>query len=356
MFRFRAWLIALSLVLAMGGLGGALTYRYLHTPIGGPRTAIVVVKRGDRLRKILETLASQQVLAQPAWLHAYARLRQQSAVRIGTYEMHADQTPLALLAMLQEGRVVLEQFTLAEGLNRWQVRGILAAAHWMTGPQFDALCDDPDFLQAHHIAGPTCEGYLFPDTYTMTRGLAPAAVFAALFDSYHHAFRTLMQSVGRGSMALSERQFVTLASIVEKETGSAAERPHIACVFYNRLQAKPPWRLETDPTVIYAATVADPHFNGNLTRAHLRTLDSPYNTYRVFGLPKGPIASPGLAALQATAQPSACKDFFFVSMNHGEHVFCPTLTCHNAAVQKYQVEYFRRAHPQPATPPAAVKR
>ena len=343
-------------MLVVGGLGGALAYHYLHTPIGGPRTAKLEVKRGDRLRGILETLASQGVLAQPTWLHAYARLRQQSAVRIGTYEMHADQTPLGLLAMLQDGRVVLEQFTLAEGLNRWQVRGILAAAQWMTGAQFDALCNDTDFLQAHHIAGPTCEGYLFPDTYTMTRGLPPAAVFAALFDSYHHAYRALVQSAGKGPMKLSERQFVTLASIVEKETGSAAERPHIACVFYNRLQAKPPWRLETDPTVIYAATVADAHFNGNLTRAHLRTLDSPYNTYRIFGLPRGPIASPGLAALRATAQPSACNDFFFVSMNHGEHVFCPTLACHNAAVQKYQVEYFRRPHAPPATPPAAVKR
>ncbi|RYF05569.1 MAG: endolytic transglycosylase MltG, partial [Deltaproteobacteria bacterium] len=134
---------------------------------------------------------------------------------------------------------------------------------------------------------------------------------------------------------------VTLASIVEKETGAPEERAHIACVFYNRLRARPAWRLETDPTVIYAAILADPHFDGNLKRTHLRDLDSPYNTYRHVGLPPGPIANPGRAALQAVSLPSTCGDFFFVSSNHGRHVFCPDLACHNRAVQRWQIDYFR---------------
>ena len=142
-------------------------------------------------------------------------------------------------------------------------------------------------------------------------------------------------------MNLDDLQFTTLASIVEKETGAAKERPRIACVFYNRMKESPPWRLETDPTVIYAATLADPNFDGNIKRSHLRTFDHPYNTYKRRGLPPGPIASPGRAALEAVKSPSDCGDFFFVSMNNGEHVFCPTYDCHKAAVQKWQIEYFR---------------
>lgn len=132
-----------------------------------------------------------------------------------------------------------------------------------------------------------------------------------------------------------------MASIVEKEAGVAEERAHIACVFYNRMVGKPAWRLQTDPTVIYAATLADPNFDGNLKYKTLHHLASPYNTYRVYGLPPGPIANPGRRAFEAVAQPSVCKDYFFVSSNNGHHVFCPTLECHNSAVKKWQVDYFR---------------
>jgi UPF0755 protein len=143
-------------------------------------------------------------------------------------------------------------------------------------------------------------------------------------------------------LALDSQQRATLAAIVEKETGAPEERPRIACVFYNRLTAKTRWRLDTDPTVIYAAKLQDPSFDGNLTKEHLRKLDSPYNTYRILGLPPGPIASAGRAALEAVARPAACRDFFFVSMNNGRHEFCPTLACHNEAVQRWQKDYFQR--------------
>ena len=209
----------------------------------------------------------------------------------------------------------LNLFTLAEGLNRWQVRSVLVAGEWLEAAEFDGLCDNSAFLAAHHIPGPTCEGYLFPDTYKMVRGLPASTIFAAMLQRYGQEMSQLRQQHGgaMGPLNLSENALVTLASIVEKETGDPRERPRIACVFYNRLQAHPAWRLETDPTVIYAATLADAKFDGNLKRTHLRTLDSPYNTYRRFGLPPGPIANPGRSALEAVCTPSVCKDFFFVS-------------------------------------------
>jgi UPF0755 protein len=154
---------------------------------------------------------------------------------------------------------------------------------------------------------------------------------------------TELTGEGTGPMKLALHELITLASIVEKETGAPEDRAHIACVFYNRLRAHPAWRLDSDPTVIYAAMLKDPGFDGNLKREHLHGLDSPYNTYRVTGLPPGPISNPGRAALNAVVHPDDCKDFFFVSMNNGHSVFCPNLTCHNQAVKKWQVDYFHHS-------------
>jgi UPF0755 protein len=336
-----------------------VVHAYLDSPAAGSQTAQVEVKRGARLRSVLNDLAHAGVLRRPSWLYAYARLCQTTQVRSGTYSFAAEMSPRQVLATLAAGQVVLEQFTVAEGLNRWQIRDLLAQGHWLTVSQFDALCDDKGFLQANHVPGPTCEGYLYPETYKLARGVTPSAILQMMFAAYRQRVALLTAAHG-GHLALplglNERQMVTLASIVEKETGAPQERPRIACVFYNRLKAKPPWRMETDPTVIYAATLSDPNFNGNLTRHHLHELDNPYNTYRVYGLPPGPIASPGAAALQAVAEPAACGDYFFVSSNNGQHIFCPTLQCHEAAVKKWQVDFFR--HPRSpkgvAAPPPAV--
>jgi UPF0755 protein len=140
------------------------------------------------------------------------------------------------------------------------------------------------------------------------------------------------------AVKLDPLQIVTLASIVEKETGAPDERPRIACLFLNRLRLGMP--LQTDPTVLYAMMmIRGGKFVKNITRQDLVT-PHPYNTYTVKGLPPGPIASPGTAALQAVTHPATCTDLYFVSRNDGTHVFCPTLQCHNAAVQKWQVDYW----------------
>jgi UPF0755 protein len=351
MSRLRIGLVAAL----FGGLTGAfglfgLAQYILLTPALGPQHAMdppheLLVQRGDTLRTVLHSLHRQGVLPMPDLLYLVARLTGRTAVRGGCYRFDAQKTPQQLMAMLYEGQVALESFTLAEGLNRWQVRDLLVAGRWMAPAQFDALCDSPRFLAAHKIPGPSCEGYLFPETYKVTRGLPAETLFGMMFANYHRELAAILTAHGRGPRQLADREFTTLASIVEKETGDPQERSRIACVFYNRLQGLPAWRLETDPTVIYAAHLADSHFDGNLTRAHLRHLDSPYNTYRVYGLPPGPIASPGRAALSAVAQPSTCADYFFVSTNHGRHVFCPSLACHNKAVKRWQVDYFRRRAP-----------
>jgi UPF0755 protein len=143
------------------------------------------------------------------------------------------------------------------------------------------------------------------------------------------------------AVSLNQMEAVTLASIVEKETGNPEERPRISCVFHNRLHKD--MKLQTDPTVIYSVLLRTGHFDGNLHRSDLDT-PHPYNTYAVKGLPPGPISNAGEKALEAALNPITCDDLFFVSKNDGSHVFCPTLECHEANVRKWQQEYFRKKH------------
>lgn len=342
MKKLLGWVVVLG-VLAAAGAG--FVYRrivtHAETSLGLSAPLTVNVKRGQSLKSIIDELANQGVWQEPNLVYYYARLKKVPGPRTGEYLVVPDDSPKTVLEKLAAGRVKTEQFAVIEGHNRWQVRDSLARARWMTAAEFDRLCEDTGFLAKHQIPGPTCEGYLFPDTYTFARGLAPEAVLGTMFAMFHKVF-TRATETSKGPLAFDMQRFVTLASIVEKETGAKEERPRIACVFYNRLQAKPMWRLETDPTVIYAATLSDPKFDGNIKRSHLRELKHPYNTYHVFGLPPGPIANPGRAALTAVANPMTCGDFFFVSRNDGTHIFCPTLDCHNKAVTEWQINYFRK--------------
>ncbi|OGR14412.1 MAG: hypothetical protein A2341_04655 [Deltaproteobacteria bacterium RIFOXYB12_FULL_58_9] len=335
--------LAILLVVVVFGTALVLgvVWQHLHSPGEGDGVATLKVERGATLKPVLDELADRGVLQKPRWLYYYARLTEDVEVRAGEYEIRATDTPLQILGMLSKGQLKMESFTLPEGYDRWLVRDFLVEKRWLEKQVFDRLCDDQAFLKDHGIPGPNCDGYLFPETYTFARGVPAEKLMGEMLDAFQRVHGEVTKK-GRGPLDLSMRELTTLASIVEKETGAPEERPRIACVFYNRLMAKTKWRLDTDPTVIYAAKTVDPNFDGNLKRSHLRTLESPYNTYKIIGLPPGPIASAGRAALEAVVTPANCKDFFFVSMNNGRHEFCPTIECHNRAVQKWQIDYFRR--------------
>lgn len=333
------------------GLAGLLTVSYLgadaykrqllQQPLSAEGDTQFTVKRGATLQGVLNELAEQGSITEPLWSYRALRLEGRGALRTGTYELVHGTPLLSLIDDMARGKVVTEALTIIEGSNRWQIRDQLVAQNWMSAEVFDALCDDKAFLTAQKIPGPNCEGFIFPETYQFARGISPKSLMVTLLGAWRATIDEVTRD-GRGPLDLNDLQFTTLASIVEKETGAPKERPRIACVFYNRMKASPPWRLETDPTVIYAATLDDPNFDGNIKRSHLRTFDHPYNTYKRRGLPPGPIASPGRAALEAVKAPIDCEDFFFVSMNNGEHIFCPTYACHQAAVNKWQIEYFRK--------------
>ena len=345
----KKFLIAILVLIIVAAGAAYAAFRtvagYVSTPVGVAVDNFEPKPRASVLG-VLEQLHGAGV-AKPKWVYYWARANKlPGVVKTGMYAIKAEQTPLEILAMFAEGRVKTEMFTIPEGFNRWQTRALLDKAKWVPAADFDRMCDDQAFLAKYHVPGPTCDGYLFPETYTLARGVSPETVMATIFKTWEKNFTEATAS-GTGPRNLSPRELMTLASIVEKETGVGGDRPHVACVFYNRLAAKPPWTLATDPTVIYAATLLDPSFDGNIKSWHLHEMESPYNTYRVKGLPPGPIASPGRAAMDAVVHPLECKDYFFVATNDGNTLFCPTLDCHEKAVQKWQVQYFHQKKKKP---------
>ena len=181
------------------------------------------------------------------------------------------------------------------------------------------------------------EGYLFPETYSLPRDTPATVVIEQMVAGFKTALTEDLRAAAK-AQGLTIRQLVTLASLVEKETGAGEERPLVAAVYRNRMKIN--MGMQADPTVIYALQKAG-QYRGNLTRDNLQ-FDSPYNTYRYAGLPPGPIASPGRASLAASAQPADVDYLYFVSKNDGTHVFASTLDEHNQNVFTWQVEYFRR--------------
>jgi len=184
-------------------------------------------------------------------------------------------------------------------------------------------------VRQNGLAGMTFEGYLFPDTYFFPRDVTIEGIISTMVKRFWSVFVPEWQARAK-DLGLSVHQTVTLASIIEKETGAAFERPIISSVFHNRLKKK--MRLESDPTVIYGIK----NFDGNLTKKHLTTR-TPYNTYKIRGLPIGPIANPGSASLEAALYPDDTKYIYFVSRKDRTHQFSMNLKQHNRAVRKYQL-------------------
>ncbi len=255
-------------------------------------------------------------------------------IRPGEYELDASLSSQEILAKLLSGRVVLHPVTIPEGYNLAQIADVLSTQQVTDAKEFTKLVRDRAFIATLGIEADSLEGYLFPETYSFPRGTKAREVIKAMVDGLHRVWSAEMQEQA-ARMKLSLHQVLTLASVIEKETGSKEERELIAAVFHNRLRKKIP--LQSDPTVIYGL----PAFDGNIHKRDLSIL-SPYNTYRVQGLPPGPIASPGAHSLRAALFPAQASYLYFVSRNDGTHQFSSTLTEHNQAVEKYQKQPFRK--------------
>jgi peptidoglycan lytic transglycosylase G len=246
----------------------------------------------------------------------------------GEYAFHTQMLPLEIIGLIKSGRVIQYEITIPEGYTLAQISRVVEEKGLARSDEFIQRATDPAFIQSLGYNGRSLEGYLYPETYYFSKHVGSEGILRALVKRFEAVYTPEMDHQAH-EIGMTRKEVVTLASIIEKETSVDEERPVISAVFHNRIKNDIP--LQSDPTVIYAL----PHFNGNLTRRHLKSR-SPYNTYRVKGLPPGPIASPGIASLWAALNPAAVDYLYFVSKNDGTHYFSKTLSEHNRAVQKYQ--------------------
>jgi len=296
----------------------------------------VVIEPGDGFRTITRKMNDLGLIQSPLKFRLLARVSGvHRKIKAGEYQLYGTMTPRQILDTLVEGDVLLYRVTIPEGYTLRQIAQTVARAGFGDADAFYRLTTDPEIVRQQQLEGQSLEGYLFPDTYYFPKGFAQPKIIAAMTKRFRDDISDEWL-VRAESLHLTLHQVVTLASIIEKETGAPAERPLIASVFHNRLKKK--MRLETDPTVIYG--IKD--FDGNLTRKHLRT-PTLYNTYVIKGLPPGPIASPGHAALEAALYPAETDYLFFVSRKDRTHQFSSNLKDHQKAVRKYQLRRKRKS-------------
>jgi UPF0755 protein len=330
------WIFSLLLVLVVLVLG-ALWWawsdlnRYGDRPLAAlGEQKVFEIRPGANLKAIAHGLARAGFIRNPFKFQLLARLHKlDRRLKAGEYLLSARQSPLQILEDLVDGRVMLHKLTIPEGYTLAQIVALASRSGLAGAKGFEKELTDPRYARQLGIKDKSLEGYLFPDTYLFPRQAGAAEMVGAMVDRFRSVFNDPWKKRA-ADLGFSVHQIVTLASIVEKETGQAGERPLISAVFHNRLKKK--MRLESDPTVIYG--IQD--FDGNLTRRHLRS-PTAYNTYTIFGLPPGPIASPGKAALEAALFPARSPHLFFVAKKDGHHQFSTNYKDHLRAVRKHQL-------------------
>lgn len=331
----------LLLVIAVGAGLGFLGYQFTHSrPSSQSMDVVYEVKPGTSFGTIAEELEKQGLVRNASFFSVYARLKnERSKVKVGEYLLKTDMAPADILNVLISGKSIERSFTVSEGLNLYEISALYEKEGFGTRDAFWKLSHDKEFIKS--LLGEerdSLEGYLFPETYKLTKYTTAKVLIANMVKRFLFVYN---EAIPQGSLpGWTRNQIVTLASIIEKETGAPEERPLISSVFHNRLQKG--MRLQTDPTVLYGKAEKIGTFAINITRADLTT-PTPYNTYTITGLPPGPIANPGREALAAAIAPKTSTYLYFVSQNNGTHIFSSDYESHNKAVKRFQVDPKARA-------------
>lgn len=333
-------LIALAVVAALAlcaaGWVGWQVHSFLNTaPEDSGREVVITVEPGSTFDKVAQTLASENCITDVKKFRMLGRWEKKiSRIKAGEFLLTTAMTPRDVLDALTSGRPMLHKLAVPEGLTWWQIGRLVEKSGLATFESFEAAIRDKKLLAEFHIPADTAEGYLYPETYHLPRPRNKSA---------HPIVRTMLAAFwkqagnklwpGKRPTPKELTRMVTLASMIEKETADVSERARISGVYTNRLRRG--MLMQCDPTVIYGLGTA---FDGNLKKKHLQDKSNPYNTYRLRGLPPGPICSPGFGALHAAMNPEKHKYLYFVAKGkNGSHAFSKTLVEHNAAVRKYQL-------------------
>jgi UPF0755 protein len=349
----KALAVLVVLLIAAGVVAG-LTYRRLGEPFRGYQASeqFVDIPAGSGSRAIGDRLVASGVVRNEViyrlalWASGEGR-----RLKAGEYRFDRAMTPFEVIDKIARGDVFVINVTFPEGLNIAEMAQIFEAHGFGPAATFVDAARNLALLKGQGGQGgqerttrspaENLEGYLFPDTYALSRHTDAAKLVGLMVARFQEIAGSDLKNAA-AARNLTLHQVVTLGSIVEKETARPEERPIVAAVYENRLKIGMP--LQCDPTVIYALERLH-RYNGNLRHDDL-AVDSPYNTYRYGGLPPGPIASPGRESLQAVVHPADVDFLYFVSKNDGSHQFARTLEEHNRNVQKFQIEYFRARRAQ----------
>ena len=325
MRRLLAWVFVLLIA------SGAAAAWWLHEPLAtGAEPLELAIEPGTTPRGVARDVVAAGAQTNAQLLYAWFRLSgQDRQIKAGNYEIPAGTTPRSLLRMLVRGEEALRTLTLVEGWTFRQMRAALAREELRHDT---ASLSDAEIMQQLGRPGVPAEGRFFPDTYAYAKGSSDLAVLRRALHAMDRHLEAAWAQRSADTPLKSADEALVLASIVEKETGQAADRPQIAGVFANRLRTG--MLLQTDPTVIYGL---GEKFDGNLRKRDLQT-DTPWNTYTRAGLPPTPIAMPGKASLMAAVQPQATRALYFVARGDGSSQFSATLEEHNRAVQRYQLQ------------------
>ena len=331
--------VAAGLVLLAVAAGGFWIYRALQQPYRGFAAEEVFVEIPDgagtasMARRLTEAgvVPNATLFRVAVWTRGAGR-----RLQAGEYRFDRAATSVEVVDRLARGDVYLRTITFREGLTIREMASLFEERGFGPAADFVRAASSPEPIRTLDPLASDLEGYLFPDTYALPRRATAETLVRRMVAEARKVLTPELRARAE-SRGLSVRELVTLASIVEKETGIAEERRIVAAVYSNRLRIG--MGLQCDPTVIYALARAG-RYDGNIRRGDL-SIDSPYNTYRYAGLPPGPIAAPGRASLDAAASPADVPFLYFVSRNDGSHAFASTLDEHNRNVREYQVQYFR---------------
>ncbi|MCP4713959.1 MAG: endolytic transglycosylase MltG [Deltaproteobacteria bacterium] len=324
------------LVLCIGVIVLSLARFYYYCTIPNPGAVLPVeleIPPGVSLKQAAGILKQHALLEDPFTFTLLARLKDAAhSIKSGEYRFERPTAPIDILEKLRRGEVLTYSMTITEGSTVFDIARVVEAAGFGTAKEVLQRSSDPSFIRALGMDTVSLEGYLFPDTYRFSKGTGTETVLKTM----HARFRQMYDDHVKDRLLTSDftrQELLTLASLVEKETGRQSEKPIVAAVFLNRLKKR--MRLECDPTVVYGLLREDPEFRGRLRKKHLQRR-TPYNTYRVSGLPPGPICNPGLESIKAVLEPAEVQYLYFVSMNNGTHKFSRTYREHNRAVYRYQ--------------------
>ncbi|MCT4640910.1 MAG: endolytic transglycosylase MltG [Bacteriovoracaceae bacterium] len=321
--------ILISIVILLSCLAGGVTYVYQNLDYKTSKNHPIEIKQGMAFYKINTLLKQKKIIKDSRFFHHYCKYKKQvNNFKSGSYIIPAGSNLEKVLHILTTGKSVQNKVTISEGKNIYEVANILEQNNLVDAKTFIALCKSKSFLSELNIpSNVSFEGYLFPETYFFPKGYTEKQIIRTMVKQ----FKQQISSLDFSQTHLSQAQVINLASIVEKETGAAWERPIIAGVYLNRLKKN--MRLQADPTTIYGIWES---YKGNLRKRHLLE-KTPYNTYKISGLPLGPIANPSLAAIKAVLVPKKHNYLYFVSKNDGTHIFTPTYKEHLKAVRQWQL-------------------